>query len=166
MNPEYEIEIGFFFYYAIKFLSLSFIVVDPAFFIKFLGKKKEATVQAALEACRILDRLNLLNPSQQTAAEKKVKRWEEDDFYASDEDEYLDRTGTIQKKRAHRMKIAGKASEKVDTYDTLMKKHCSITEELGQCEKELQDALARKERAEHDSEQLDLDGYLSQLKKG
>jgi len=130
------------------------------------GKKKEATVQAALEACRILDRLNLLNPSQQTAAEKKVKRWEEDDFYASDEDEYLDRTGTIQKKRAHRMKMAGKASEKVDTYDTLMKKHCSITEELGQCEKELQDALARKERAEHDSEQLDLDGYLSQLKKG
>jgi len=130
------------------------------------GKKKEATVQAALEACRILDRLNLLNPSQQSAAEKKVKRWEEDDFYASDEDEFLDRTGTIQRKRVQRMKMAGKVDDKIETYETLMEKHGRTTEELRQCEKELTEALARKERAEHDSDKLDLDSYLSQLKKG
>merc|ERR1711872_348773 len=63
------------------------------------GKKKEATLQAALEACRMLDRMGMLRPTQQTSAEKKVRKWEEDDFYASDEDEFLDRTGSIEKKK-------------------------------------------------------------------
>merc|ERR1712059_30928 len=71
------------------------------------GKKKEAIVQAALEACRILDRLGVLRPSQQTRMERKVKKWEEDDFYASDEDVFLDRTGDIEQKRKKRMKMAG-----------------------------------------------------------
>ena len=63
------------------------------------GKKKEAIVQAALEACRILDRLGLLKQNQQTRMERKVKKWEDDDFYDSDEDEFLDRTGDIEQKR-------------------------------------------------------------------
>ncbi len=132
----------------------------------FSGKKKEATIQAALEACRILDRLNLLNPSQQSAAEKKVKRWEEDDFYASDEDEFLDRTGTIEKKRKQRMIIAGKVDDKAETYESLLAKHKTNKDELDQCEKELKEALARKEKADEDSENLDLDSYLAELKKG
>ena len=49
------------------------------------GKKKEAQVQAALEACRILDRLGLLKQNQQTRMERKVKKWEDDDYYDSDE---------------------------------------------------------------------------------
>ena len=38
-----------------------------------------------------------------------MKRWEEDDFYASDEDEFMDRTGDIGRKRKMRMKMAGKS---------------------------------------------------------
>ena len=137
-------------------------------FLHFSGKKKEATIQAALEACRILDRLNLLNPSHQSAAEKKVKRWEEDDFYASDEDEFLDRTGSIEQKRKQRMKMAGKveATTNVETYETLMAKHKVSESELVRCEKELKDALARKMQADVESENHDLDSYLAQLNQG
>jgi len=130
------------------------------------GKKKEATVQAALEACRILDRLGLLRPKQETAIERKVKKWEEDDFYASDEDEFLDRTGTISKKRHSRMKQAGKAEEVVETYDSLMKKHAESEAELAKYSLELKEALARKEKADKRSQNLDLDNYLAELKQG
>ena len=49
---------------------------------------------------------------------RKNKNWEDDDFYDSDEDTFLDRTGTIEKKRFQRMKKAGK--DKVETYDSLV----------------------------------------------
>ena len=152
--------------FLVKYIDKNDYYKQRIYFKIISGKKKEATVQAALEACRILDRLNLLNPSQQSAAEKKVKRWEEDDFYASDEDEFLDRTGTIEKKRKQRMIMAGKVDEKAETYESLVAKHKASKDELDQCEKELKEALARKEKADEDSENLDLDSYLAELKKG
>ena len=51
---------------------------------------------------------------------KKSKNWEEDDYYESDEDTFLDRTGTIEKKREMRMKKAGKIKEKAETYESLV----------------------------------------------
>lgn len=50
---------------------------------------------------------------------KKSKNWEDDDFYDSDEDTFLDRTGTIEKKRLYRMKKSGK-DVKVETYESLV----------------------------------------------
>ena len=95
-----------------------------------------------------------------------MKKWEEDDFYASDEDEFLDRTGTISKKRHSRMKQAGKAEEVVETYDSLMKKHAESEAELAKYSSELKEALARKEKADKRSQNLDLDNYLAELKQG
>ena len=70
------------------------------------GKKKEAVVQCALEACRILDRYNLLRQSNhESRAKRQAKKWKDDDYYDSDEDEFLDRTGTIAAKRQKRMQI-------------------------------------------------------------
>ena len=50
----------------------------------------------------------------------KTHDWEENDFYGSDEDEFLDRTGIIQKKREMRMKRAGKLQQTVETFDSLV----------------------------------------------
>jgi len=131
------------------------------------GKKKEAEIKCALEACRILDRLGLLRPSQQTQMERKVKRWEEDDFYASDEDEFMDRTGDIGRKRKMRMKMAGKTEgDTIETYDSLLAKHKKAEEDMVEMEGELKKAMQRKAEAEKRSASGDLDSYLSELKKG
>jgi protein phosphatase 1D len=57
-----------------------------------VGNKKEAVVQCAMEACRILDAEGVLRePLQQY--KRKVRDWEENDYYDSDEDNFFDRTG-------------------------------------------------------------------------
>jgi len=52
----------------------------------------------------------------------KAKDWEADDYYDSDDDTLLDRTGTVEKKRQHRMRAAGKRDpgEVVETYSSLV----------------------------------------------
>ncbi|KAJ4439301.1 hypothetical protein ANN_07423 [Periplaneta americana] len=87
------------------------------------GKKKESVVQCALEACRILDRYGLLRQATHESKKRKAKNWEAEDFYDSDEDTFLDRTGTVEKKRQQRMRAAGKKdpTEVVETYDSLMR---------------------------------------------
>lgn len=58
---------------------------------------------------------------------KKARNWEEEDYYDSDEDNFLDRTGTVEKKREQRMKLAGKFEEKAETYGSLVMSFCSFT---------------------------------------
>ena len=62
--------------------------------------------------------------------ERKVKKWEEDDFYDSDEDEFLDRTGDIEERRKRRMRMAGVGKDTIETYDTLVKKHEAAEKEI------------------------------------
>ncbi|NWI20906.1 NADAP protein, partial [Crypturellus soui] len=85
------------------------------------GKKKEAMAQCALEACRLLDARGVLR-QEAVSRKRKSKNWEDEDFYDSDDDTFLDRTGAVEKKRLNRMKKAGKIEEKPDTYDTLVRR--------------------------------------------
>ncbi|KAH3699321.1 hypothetical protein DPMN_074277 [Dreissena polymorpha] len=129
------------------------------------GKKKDAVVACALEACRILDKHGELRKSAQESRKKKGKNWEDDDFYDSDEDTYLDRTGVIEKKREMRKHKVGKSDQSTETYDTLMAKHEEITKEIEEIEAKL--AHAKAQAAAMDSDDLDaLDAYMSAIKSG
>ncbi|CAB4070361.1 unnamed protein product [Lepeophtheirus salmonis] len=51
------------------------------------------------EACKLLDRRGILRASSASSKRKSTsKNWEEMDYYDSDDDEFLDRTGNIQEK--------------------------------------------------------------------
>ncbi|KAJ8666909.1 hypothetical protein QAD02_008571 [Eretmocerus hayati] len=126
------------------------------------GKKKEAVVQCALEACRVLDRHGLLRQANHEARKKKSRNWEEEDFYDSDDDNFLDRTGTIEKKREHRMRMAGKLEKKAETYDSLIEKHSQVTEKIKKIENLLAQQKANEKEVDDSSEDA-LDAFMSSL---
>lgn len=129
------------------------------------GKRKDAVVACALEACRILDRYGLLRKKDHEAKKVKTRDWEANDYYSSDEDEFLDRTGEIQKKRERRMKRAGKVTETAETYESLCAKLKNVTEEMASVNKQLE--AARKVTSSIDGDGLDaLDAYMSSIKEG
>ncbi|XP_028969212.1 kanadaptin [Galendromus occidentalis] len=128
------------------------------------GKKKEAVVQCALEACRILDRYGELRKAHHEAKKKKTKDWKEDDYYDSDEDEFLDRTGDIAQKRAQR-KARLEKTEVVETYASLTEKIEKIDLRIA----EIQNELEKSKEAEAQSKEMEgdcLDSFMKQLKAG
>ncbi|CAH8297370.1 unnamed protein product, partial [Schistosoma turkestanicum] len=75
------------------------------------GKRKEAVVACALEACQLLDRLGEFDPDKDRSTASNYTRsrayWEDRDYYSSDEDTFVDRTGAVEKKRLNRMRQLG-----------------------------------------------------------
>ncbi|XP_041350933.1 kanadaptin-like isoform X2 [Gigantopelta aegis] len=130
------------------------------------GKRKDAVVVCALEACRILDKLGVLRASKHASRQRKGKNWEDDDFYDSDEDTFLDRTGTIEKKRILRMKKLGKSQhDKAETFASLSEKHKDISNQIEEIERKL--AQAKADAAVFEDEEEDaLDAYMSAIKCG
>ncbi|XP_046383270.1 kanadaptin [Ischnura elegans] len=132
------------------------------------GKKKEAVVQCALEACRILDRMGLLRQATHESKKRKARNWEEDDFYDSDEDTFLDRTGTVERKREKRMITAGKLKTKAETYESLLEKHQEVLKKIENTEKALEEERTGKSKGSRDKknegdEADTLDAFMSTL---
>ncbi|XP_075391405.1 kanadaptin isoform X2 [Tenrec ecaudatus] len=126
------------------------------------GKKKEAMIQCSLEACRILDTLGLLR-QEAVSRKRKAKNWEDADFYDSDDDTFLDRTGLVEKKRLSRMKKAGKIDEKPETFESLVAKLSDAEKELS----EISERLKASSRAQSESPSQDsLDAFMSEMKSG
>uniref|UniRef100_A0A8D0GJU3 FHA domain-containing protein n=1 Tax=Sphenodon punctatus TaxID=8508 RepID=A0A8D0GJU3_SPHPU len=122
------------------------------------GKKKEAMIQCALEACRILDARGVLR-QEAVSRKRKAKNWEEEDFYDSEDDTFLDRTGAVEKKRLNRMKKAGKIEEKPETYDSLVAKLNAAERELSEIAEKLK-ASGKGKMSSQDS----LDEYMTEMK--
>lgn len=124
------------------------------------GKKKEAVVACALEACRVLDRHGVLRQAHHENRRKKRKNWEDEDFYDSDEDTYLDRTGTIEKKREVRKKLVKKAE--VETFQSLTSKLESIKAEISEIERKIQNSSSNI-NSQSDDDRDSLESYMSQI---
>ncbi|XP_007649572.1 kanadaptin isoform X2 [Cricetulus griseus] len=126
------------------------------------GKKKEAMIQCSLEACRILDTLGLLR-QEAVSRKRKAKNWEDEDFYDSDDDTFLDRTGLVEKKRLSRMKKAGKIDEKPETFESLVAKLNDAERELSEISERLK---ASSKALSESSSQDSLDAFMSEMKSG
>ncbi|KAM6220608.1 kanadaptin [Rhynchocyon petersi] len=126
------------------------------------GKKKEAMIQCCLEACRILDTLGLLR-QEAVSRKRKAKNWEDEDFYDSDDDTFLDRTGLVEKKRLNRMKKAGKIDEKPETFESLVAKLNDAEKELSEISERLK---ASSKALSESSSQDSLDAFMSEMKSG
>ncbi|KAM3594737.1 uncharacterized protein V6R79_013287 [Siganus canaliculatus] len=100
------------------------------------GKKKEAAIQCCLEACRMLEARGLLR-QEAVSRKRKKKNWEDEDYYDSDDDTFLDRTGTVERKRQERMKKAGKIDERPETYESLVAKLSEVEKELAETQRKL-----------------------------
>uniref|UniRef100_A0A8C3LNK2 Solute carrier family 4 member 1 adaptor protein n=1 Tax=Chrysolophus pictus TaxID=9089 RepID=A0A8C3LNK2_CHRPC len=126
------------------------------------GKKKEAMIQCALEACRLLDARGVLR-QEAVSRKRKSKNWEDEDFYDSDDDTFLDRTGAVEKKRLNRMKKAGKIEEKPETYDSLVTKLKESENELSEITEKLKaSGKGQSQPAAQDS----LDEFMTEIKSG
>ncbi len=141
------------------------------------GKKKDAMTMCALEACRILNAENVLKQSKQDIIKhRKEKNWESADFYDSDDDTYLDRTGDVEKKRLQRMAQAGKLTDeqnssnsssslfknKTHTFESLLNDIKIIMKEKHEITTKLEKCKAVMKAVEDD----DLDSYIESLKVG
>ncbi|XP_026739832.1 kanadaptin [Trichoplusia ni] len=134
------------------------------------GKKKEAVIACALEACRILDRAGLLRQSKHESRRRKERDWSADDYYDSDDDTFLDRTGSVERKRERRMQrhgAADKDSDKPRTYDDLLKEISTIETKISSEEKTLETLRSSAAKSKQEAEDVDeLDQYMNSLKQG
>ncbi|XP_026322681.1 kanadaptin [Hyposmocoma kahamanoa] len=134
------------------------------------GKKKDAVVQCALEACRILDRAGLLRQAKHESRRRKERDWSADDFYDSDDDTFLDRTGSVERKRTRRMQRHGAAERARPaqplTYDLLLKQIAEIEAKISSEEKTLERLRSAHKPAQTEDSDLDaLDEYMTSLGK-
>lgn len=135
------------------------------------GRKKDCITMCALEACRILNSQGALRQSREEIQKKKrQKNWEENDYYDSDEDTFVDRTGDIERKRLKRMTQAGtfeqapnmEAKNQVHTFDSLKKDINALLIEQLELETKLEKCKAVVKAINDD----DVDSYIQSLKQG
>uniref|UniRef100_T2M5Q3 Kanadaptin n=1 Tax=Hydra vulgaris TaxID=6087 RepID=T2M5Q3_HYDVU len=126
------------------------------------SNKKDAILNCANDACKIIQAYDMLqNKSREDHKRKRQRELEENDFYNSDEDTFLDRTGLIEKKRLKRKQWAGKKEkEEVETFQSLQIKVAAKEKELHDCEEKLS---RNKKFSEEVNDEDSLDAYMETM---
>lgn len=122
------------------------------------GKKKDCVAQCALEACRILDRHGVLRKANQEAALRRKKA----DSDSDNDDDFLDRTGDIEKRRKRKVQSQDNTAL---TFEELVKQEGELQEKIVSMEEKiaLSKSSLKKETANDDTD--DLDEFMNQLDK-
>lgn len=126
------------------------------------SNKKDAVLNCATDACRIIQAYDMMqNKCSEDQRLKRQRELEENDFYDSDEDNFLDRTGSIEKKRLKRKQMAGKAvKQEAETHDSLKAKLKEKRTNL----KTLETKLKKSTETSQDEEDGDsLDAFMSNM---
>ncbi|KFD60987.1 hypothetical protein M514_08032 [Trichuris suis] len=133
--------------------------------------KKEAMVQCALNACRLLDAQGILRKSAQESKRTRMKDLEANDYYDSDEDTFYDRTGELERKRQKRIQMSTNPTGKtVDNYDTLQQKLAELKREVERTEAQLSLLCAETHSADTSEKQAptgrdSLDDYMMRMER-
>ncbi|KFB46253.1 AGAP004588-PA-like protein [Anopheles sinensis] len=119
------------------------------------GKKKEAVLQCALEACRILDRHGLLRQANHAPRRKQRKQSDSDD-----DDDFLDRTGAVEKRRERKQ---ARENPQLRTYTDLIHEEARILERLEVIENKIQNSQVLKKAIRLPENVDDVDKFLEKL---
>ncbi|XP_049535949.1 kanadaptin [Anopheles darlingi] len=119
------------------------------------NKKKEAVVQCALEACRILDRHGLLRQANHEPRRRFKKQSDSDD-----DDEYLDRTGAVEERRKRK---ETKNTQQIRSYEDLIREEAEILERLEKIEQEIERKQLISKKTRWPENEDDMDNFLSNL---
>ncbi|KAI0984726.1 hypothetical protein GJ496_009366 [Pomphorhynchus laevis] len=138
------------------------------------GRKKQIIRKCALEACNILDNMNLLDPDEQlsfNSLKSRDERLAENDFYSSDEDSFFDRTGELEKKRRIRaQRYINSANGKNSAIDLqtvhTFQSSTELVRHYIEEEKQLKTKLVKAKSAESAIDNNDLDQYIKSLQQG
>jgi len=127
------------------------------------SNKKDAVLNCAMDACKIIQAYDMMqNPAREDEREKRQRELEANDFYDSDEDNYLDRTGSIEKKRQKRKQLAGKKGDV-----SVVQTHEMLNEELKEKKGLLSDLENKLKAAEQGGDEEDdedsLDAFMSNI---
>lgn len=122
------------------------------------GKKKDCVLQAALEACRILDRHGVLRQAHHEP--RRRKRASSD---SADDDEFYDRTGDVERKRQQK---AANTQSVALSHDELLRQEQELLEKIDTLNRQI-DEYHRKERVlkKRSANDEDLDDFMSNLSK-
>eukprot|EP01147_Barroeca_monosierra_P008011 gene8011-732_t len=125
-------------------------------------RKKDAMENCCLNACRILDAKKMLQKAASSVkSQTRSARTNDDD----EDDEFYDRTGDVQRKRAKREhRLLQKQQMPVETAQTLATKHSNLEQQINELEDTIKNLETKNaDDIDQDNNADEVDSYVKNL---